>query len=590
MSQAAERRTGLDASAASRSAADSAGDSPDRRRSGLALVMIHLVSLFRSHQRLHRSRETAIRQWVWLVFACVFFVSFGFRHQNGKYALPPAGRALFVAIAVAFGLLLYLRFVRGSLRVTDRGLGLVNPLHTVHIPWRKFDSLRIKAFGAGAADRILRDEDDGVRVEPLKGAGSWEGRPRMIELAVAQKGLLAMAGVEKRAFADIHKRYHKAGRMIKVRAGRSNAVAVTVFVLALGLIACTPTRAATLVTLGFDDDSSNQMTAASVLGAAHVRATFYVNTGTIDTPGRLTWAQIHQLAAAGNEIGGHGRRHIDLTTLSGDALKANVCEDRDALVAQGLPALSFAYPNGHWSPEARDVVRTCGYVTARSLGGLAPSELCPSSLACPTAEPLPLSDPLATRTSPPVTAHTGVEGLKSAVLHAEEEGGWLQFVFHRVDEDNSSSVSSKTLAAFARWLQPRAVLDTRVVTAAEAVATASAPAKPILAPRTRVLSLRRVIDPARSRVGVRCAGACVVEVSVTPISSAAKMLQLRPGVPVARGIGQRRRAGVVIVPIVVRPSVLPRWSTAFAPVSVGLRVLITLLTPPARAAPLHSSR
>ena len=109
-----------------------------------------------------------------------------------------------------------------------------------------------------------------------------------------------------------------------------------------------------------------------------VRSTFYINSGDVGTgesgpttPGFMTWANLAELSAAGNEIGGHTVNHLNLVTLPNDASRIHqACDDRQALLLHGLHPTSFAYPEGALSAHVQDIVRGCGYSNARSGGGL----------------------------------------------------------------------------------------------------------------------------------------------------------------------------------------------------------------------------
>ena len=350
------------------------------------------------------------------------------------------------------------------------------------------------------------------------------------------------------------------------------------FALALVLLATAQARAGTLVTLGFDDDTPGQLRPAEVLDALGARATFYVNTGTIGRPGRMTWDQVRDLAARGHEIAGHGVRHIDATQLDDDELRANVCDDRDTLRREGFPALSYAYPSGHFTRAAQAIVRECGYLTARTVGGVAPSKVCSTVGRCPLAEAVPALDPFATRTSPPANHRTTVAALQEAVRRAEKTGGLLQLIFHRFDEGDPSSVRSTTFAAFARWLVIRQVLGTRVVTAAEA-ATATVATTPHAAPVVVVGSRVARVRPRDAVPHVVCPAACVVEVTVTPTGPAALALGARFGVPVAAGVAVLPRAGVAAVRLAPRPSTAAAWGAEGAPLPLRIRSVVTTVGP-----------
>jgi len=74
---------------------------------------------------------------------------------------------------------------------------------------------------------------------------------------------------------------------------------------------------------------------------------------------------IREAAAAGMEIGSHGLRHVDLTTVDEGELAREVGESR-ALLAEltGTPPVGFCYPYGAVDPRAIRTVRHTGYAYA----------------------------------------------------------------------------------------------------------------------------------------------------------------------------------------------------------------------------------
>ena len=83
-----------------------------------------------------------------------------------------------------------------------------------------------------------------------------------------------------------------------------------------------------------------------MLGARGMRGTFYINSALVGGSSYyMTWPQIHEIYDAGHEIGGHTLHHTNLTTVNVSTATTEVCNDRQALIAQGLgPVTSFAYP------------------------------------------------------------------------------------------------------------------------------------------------------------------------------------------------------------------------------------------------------
>ena len=108
-----------------------------------------------------------------------------------------------------------------------------------------------------------------------------------------------------------------------------------------------PTAASTpaVVTIGFDDGTVDQFDNGFPILSAHgMHATFFVNTGPIvaGDPGHMTWADLHALFNAGNEIAGHTIDHANIKPLSVADAEHEVCDDRNTLLAQGFSPESFA--------------------------------------------------------------------------------------------------------------------------------------------------------------------------------------------------------------------------------------------------------
>src|SRR4029453_11646008 len=70
----------------------------------------------------------------------------------------------------------------------------------------------------------------------------------------------------------------------------------------------------TVASLTFDDGTRDQYAVRSILSQHSMPAPFYVNSGAIGLPGYMRWEQLFELAADGNEIGGHTIDHVKLTT------------------------------------------------------------------------------------------------------------------------------------------------------------------------------------------------------------------------------------------------------------------------------------
>ena len=258
-----------------------------------------------------------------------------------------------------------------------------------------------------------------------------------------------------------------------IRQAFLSTVFLAAFLTAVGHDAAGETTT-TYVTLTFDDGRTSQYEQAGDLMAARgIRGTFFINSGTIGSPSRMTWAQVDSLVANGSEIGGHTVNHKDLTdpSLTYDEAVHQICSDRQTLIQRGLEVTSFAYPYGAWNrsftmsdgttKSVRDIVRDCGYSSGRAAGGVYATK-------DPFAESVPPADKYATRTQQGICV-SGAENcelltadkLKDQVTAAAANGGgWVQFGFHEVCADSDVTcltttwrpISNSEFAAFLDWL------------------------------------------------------------------------------------------------------------------------------------------
>lgn len=214
------------------------------------------------------------------------------------------------------------------------------------------------------------------------------------------------------------------------------------------------TPARTIVSITFDDGFASVQAARWPLTKHHMNGTFYIPSGLVDRPGRLTWTEIQALQQDGNEIGGHTVNHLHLDTLDQPEQARQICDDRAALTAHGLTVTSFAYPFDGHTPATEAVVRACGYNSARSEGGL--TGTCEG--VCGYAESTPPEDPYSLRSASPVVTSTNVESIKQQITDAESHGGgWLPLVFHDVCTACSDmAISPDDFEALLTWLDSEA--------------------------------------------------------------------------------------------------------------------------------------
>jgi peptidoglycan/xylan/chitin deacetylase (PgdA/CDA1 family) len=85
----------------------------------------------------------------------------------------------------------------------------------------------------------------------------------------------------------------------------------------------------------------------------------------------LAAADLRALAAAGIEIGSHGRHHRDLTACGAAELTDEVAGSRAELeTALGAPVRTFCYPYGQLDGAARAAAERAGYTAAAAIHGV----------------------------------------------------------------------------------------------------------------------------------------------------------------------------------------------------------------------------
>jgi peptidoglycan/xylan/chitin deacetylase (PgdA/CDA1 family) len=264
--------------------------------------------------------------------------------------------------------------------------------------------------------------------------------------------------------------------------------------------------APTLVSLTFDDGSSDQYSLRSLLAKHAMLATFYVSSGAVGMPGVMTWGQLADLAADGHEIGGHSRDHVHLASLSAGEARRQIEGDRQALLSRGFDVSDFAYPYGEHNASVEAIVRACGYSSARRAWGLSPIDKTRPNRHRwypDLAESSPPVNRYAIRTIGPSASNTVAE-LKNLVTRAERNGGgWVTLVFHHVGDladRDGYAVSPEIFGGLLEWLAPRAALGTYVQTVRDVVAE-EAPSRAILPSLSRS-KLAEVVLP-RFSGGVR---------------------------------------------------------------------------------------
>ncbi|HEX4527325.1 MAG TPA: chitobiase/beta-hexosaminidase C-terminal domain-containing protein [Gaiellaceae bacterium] len=205
----------------------------------------------------------------------------------------------------------------------------------------------------------------------------------------------------------------------------------------------------TVVTLTFDDGDANQYVVRTMLSSRGMHATFFLNSPEIGNDSSyMTWSQIANLYADGNEIAGHTAYHPDLTQLDPPEAQREICYDRNLLLSHGYPATNFALPFGTYNPTVESLIQACGYNSARTTDQF--------GLGCtpgPCAETIPPQNAYQTRIAG--AAEDGLAALKQEVTLAEQNGGgWAQLLFHDICNGCSGlAISQTNFGNLLNWLQ-----------------------------------------------------------------------------------------------------------------------------------------
>lgn len=130
-----------------------------------------------------------------------------------------------------------------------------------------------------------------------------------------------------------------------------------------GVLADPPRQRTTIVT--FDDGSASDLDIAAPELLRHgFRATFFVTTGVLGSPGYLTASRVRELCELGFEIGSHGVTHKYLTDLSLAEARSELMQSRLALEdITGRPVQHVSAPGGRWNARVARLAHEAGYIT-----------------------------------------------------------------------------------------------------------------------------------------------------------------------------------------------------------------------------------
>lgn len=118
------------------------------------------------------------------------------------------------------------------------------------------------------------------------------------------------------------------------------------------------------VMITFDDGYlSNYTFAYPVLKELNLPALIFINTDQVGTDNHLTWQQIKDMTSSGLvAVGSHCKNHVDLTTLDGDALLAELKDSKEAIdLNLDYNCRFISYPYGFANNTVVACAREAGY-------------------------------------------------------------------------------------------------------------------------------------------------------------------------------------------------------------------------------------
>jgi hypothetical protein len=252
------------------------------------------------------------------------------------------------------------------------------------------------------------------------------------------------------------------------------------------------------------------------MAARGLRGTFHINSGLVGAnPYFMTWAEIQQVAAAGNEIAGHTLNDDGLLTLPANQRRPAVCDDRANLIAHGYNPVTFAYPHGQYDASVQAIVRDCGYASARRVGGLWTPGECTNPAECTVAEGIPPADPYAIRSNPAVTGPITLAELQRYVTQAGGSG-WVPLSFHDICDlpctgrDPNGSVSPADFGQFLTFLQSSGAV-VRTVREVVLPSSGSPPPPPGSVTADRVTAFASLKAPKRQDIDKLYVRAAMIE-------------------------------------------------------------------------------
>lgn len=270
--------------------------------------------------------------------------------------------------------------------------------------------------------------------------------------------------------------------------------------------------ARTIVTFAWGGGNATQLSGLPLFRQYGMHATYYVPSGLVcftnkttncATSQYLTLADLHKIAADGNEIGGLTVGHTQLDPLPAAEAKREICNDRVNLTGWGFTVTDFAFPFAVEHSSAEALVKQCGYDSGLGAGQVAGAGICERCGLY--AETVPPRDPMLIRAPVEVNAsavHWTPATFESIVRTAQEHsGGWLVFLIHDICPGYCKyGITKPQLQQVLSWMHSHSGPDLRVETVRQVIGGSVKPA---------------VVGPVPPKIG----GAGVRNANLTSVSN-----------------------------------------------------------------------
>jgi peptidoglycan/xylan/chitin deacetylase (PgdA/CDA1 family) len=127
------------------------------------------------------------------------------------------------------------------------------------------------------------------------------------------------------------------------------------------------------IVITFDDGYKDNLTAAAILKASGLKATFFVTVSYINGQAQkkwaddsrrefMSWQDVRRLSEMGFEVGSHMIRHMGLSTLAKEDLRLELSGSKDVISGYtGKAVNTLSYPYGYFNDTVVACAREIGY-------------------------------------------------------------------------------------------------------------------------------------------------------------------------------------------------------------------------------------